>query len=430
MLETNAPDQYRRKLGCLRNAAKVSTRWREAGLAGKGSATVRDATWLASGPPELSMDYRSLSGSIAPSPAGAISEQSPLNDAVSSGRNKGGVGVLSTGQHLSTGKMRGLQQIANRAGTFAITAMDQRESLCRLLRPDAPLAVTYSELSEFKLDLVEFLAPFSSAVLLDPQFGAAQAIAQQVLPGSTGLIVTWERAGFTTQGDERFNSGIPDWSVGKVKRMGASAVKAMVYYRADSAQSADHQLAIVRQVTSEALHYDLPAIIEGVVYGTGTAIRGTVEYARAKPQLVIEAARDLAGLGMDVYKTQFPGELAFERDEGKLSQWCEQLNAACPVPWVVLSDGVDIDEFVTHIRIACQHGASGFLAGRAIWQDAARIASRKERRHWLATKGVANLLRCIDVAMPVASPWTARFGSPSQAVAPVVEGWERRYDAL
>jgi sulfofructosephosphate aldolase len=39
------------------------------------------------------------------------------------------------------------------------------------------------------------------------------------------------------------------------------------------------------------------------------------------------------------------------------------------MPWVVLSNGVELDNFPGAVEAACKAGASGFLAGRAIWSD-------------------------------------------------------------
>jgi sulfofructosephosphate aldolase len=37
-------------------------------------------------------------------------------------------------------------------------------------------------------------------------------------------------------------------------------------------------------------------------------------------------------------------------------------------PWVVLSSGVKQENFPQAVELACQEGASGFLAGRGIWR--------------------------------------------------------------
>jgi len=71
---------------------------------------------------------------------------------------------------LTTGKLRGLQQIANDAGIFAMCAMDHRGSMQRMVNPQNPGAVGYETLVAYKQELCAALAPASTAVLLDPLY--------------------------------------------------------------------------------------------------------------------------------------------------------------------------------------------------------------------------------------------------------------------
>jgi len=328
---------------------------------------------------------------------------------------------------LSVGKIRGLQQIANERGIFTMTAMDQRGSLAELMAPGKADSVTYEQLKAVKLELAGTFAPLSSAVLLDPLYGAAEAIAYRALPGSTGLLVAWEESGYTSDGSGRLTRVEPGWSVEKIKLMGASAVKLLVYYHPDEARSAEHQRQIVRRVVGDCRRFDIPAVVEAVAYGIGGVKTGTAEYAAMKPDLVIRTARDLCPLGFDILKAEFPADLKFEHDEGKMAEWCRQIDAATPVPWVVLSAGVDIELFRKQVEIACKNGASGFLAGRAIWKDGVRIADARDRRRWLETQGVGNLKSCIAIAEEHATPWTKKVGRPLPELAGVTEGWLGRY---
>jgi tagatose 1,6-diphosphate aldolase len=77
------------------------------------------------------------------------------------------------------------------------------------------------------------VAPFASAVLLDPKYGAAQAIAAGLLPGSKGLLVSMEKSGYSGDRAARITELLLDWDVTKAKRMGASAVKLLIYFRPD-----------------------------------------------------------------------------------------------------------------------------------------------------------------------------------------------------
>jgi tagatose 1,6-diphosphate aldolase/sulfofructosephosphate aldolase len=77
----------------------------------------------------------------------------------------------------------------------------------------------------------------------------------------------------------------------------------------------------------------------------------------------------------------------------------------------VLSAGVDFDEFADVLRISCDDGgASGFIAGRAVWKDAVGM-SPGERRRFLADEGKRRLDGCIDAIKGRAQRWDEVIGS-------------------
>jgi sulfofructosephosphate aldolase len=47
----------------------------------------------------------------------------------------------------------------------------------------------------------------------------------------------------------------------------------------------------------------------------------------------------------------------------------QKLNENIAMPWVILSSGVDDKLFPRAVSVAMQAGASGFLAGRAVWSS-------------------------------------------------------------
>ena len=47
----------------------------------------------------------------------------------------------------------------------------------------------------------------------------------------------------------------------------------------------------------------------------------------------------------------------------------QKLNEHIAMPWVILSSGVDDKLFPRAVSVAMQAGASGFLAGRAVWSS-------------------------------------------------------------
>ncbi|MFN8424793.1 MAG: hypothetical protein U0X87_00840 [Anaerolineales bacterium] len=64
--------------------------------------------------------------------------------------------------------------------------------------------------SRFKLDVTSALASEATAVLLDPEVSAAQAIAQNVIPNHVGLVVAVEATGYTGDASARRAQIIPD----------------------------------------------------------------------------------------------------------------------------------------------------------------------------------------------------------------------------
>ena len=328
---------------------------------------------------------------------------------------------------LTIGKIRGLQQIADPAGIMAMCAMDHRDSLQRLIDPGAPERMTDQTLVTYKRDLTEMLAPESTAVLLDPLYGAAQSIAAGVLPGNVGLLVSLEESGYEQAAQGRVTTLLPDWSVERIKRMGASAVKVLLYYRPDMAENAANQQAVTRRVAEDCRRADLPFLLEPIAYPVDERGRERAHFAQRKTELVVESARQLTQLGIDVLKAEFPADLRFEKDAQRLRAACEQLNDAATVPWILLSAGVSFDDFALQVKTACQAGASGFLGGRAIWDEATHLPDARERRRWLGTVGAERIRRLRAIATEFGRPWWKKWGEQVSELVDVPTDWYHRY---
>ena len=227
-------------------------------------------------------------------------------------------------KRLSIGKIRGLQQIANPDGILTICAMDHRGSLRSMIDEEQPGEVNSEEMVERKLELCSTLAKYASAVLLDPIFGAAQCISQSALPNNTGLLVSIEASGYSGEKEHRLTKLLDEWSVEKIKRMGASAVKILVYYRPDLKQLANEQLNTVNTVALECIKYDLPFLVEPKSYPIGNEINNPQEFAALKEKLVIKTARDITTLPIDVLKAEFPADLRYKKDKPELIELCQQ----------------------------------------------------------------------------------------------------------
>ena len=330
-------------------------------------------------------------------------------------------------KRLSIGKIRGLQQIASPDGILAMCAMDHRGSLRSMIDEEHPGEVDYEEMVERKLELCSSLAKYASAVLLDPIFGAAQCISHRALPDNTGLLVSIEATGYGGGKEHRVTRLLDGWGIEKIKRMGASAVKILVYYRPDLTELASQQLNTVNMVASECIKYDLPFLVEPKSYPVGDEINNPRQFAALKEKLVIKTARDITALPIDVLKAEFPADLHYKKDRSELIELCRQLDRSSQVPWVILSAGVDFELFCQQVEIACQAGASGFLGGRAIWQEAMHIDDARERVQYLSTVGVDRLKRLVEIANRYAVPWYQKLGKSTQELAQISERWYQQY---
>src|SRR5687767_10868321 len=172
----------------------------------------------------------------------------------------------------SIGKLRGLQQISSQRGTFTALALDHRQNLRRA----NSAFVSNEELSRFKLDVTSALASKATAVLLDPEVSAAQAVAQGAIPDHVGLVVAVESTGYTGDATARQAQIIPGWTVEKAKRMGASAIKLLVYYHPDSSTAGEIE-AFTSMIAEDCKKHDLVLMLEPLSYSLDESQKLTSE---------------------------------------------------------------------------------------------------------------------------------------------------------
>ena len=162
---------------------------------------------------------------------------------------------------ITIGKLRGLQQISSERGTITALALDHRQNL----RKANPAFISDVELSGFKLDVTSVLASGATAVLLDPEVSAAQAVARRAIPKDVGLVVAIESTGYTGDATARHAQIIPGWSVEKARRMGASAIKLLVYYHPDSPTAGEIE-DFASRIAEDCKRHDLVLMLEPLSY--------------------------------------------------------------------------------------------------------------------------------------------------------------------
>jgi len=310
---------------------------------------------------------------------------------------------IAPSMNVSLGKWRRLQQATNARGTFTVLAMDHRGPLRRKLAAALPPNEVDGALADLKEDIVRELAPCSSAVLLDPEIGVARCLAKSALPPHIGLLVALDTG--STGDPATLKTGlVPDWGVAPTVRIGAAGAKLLVYYHHD-APEAPRVEELVRTTAQACNETELPFYLEPLAYDYRQP--GTHLPSSERRRVVIESTRRLVSLGVDVLKAEFPVDVTEEPDEEVWRDACAELSTVCLVPWVLLSAGVPFDMFLRQTRIAGESGASGVIAGRAVWNDAV-TTDAAARRRFLATVARDRARQLADLCGAVGRPFTER----------------------
>jgi sulfofructosephosphate aldolase len=247
-----------------------------------------------------------------------------------------------------------LDALARDSGTFLMVAMDQRESLRTMLAEHGHDA-TDERIVQFKLAVTRELSPYASALLVDSEYGWFERIvAEHLVAPSCGLIMAVDAL------DQQPGEIVEDTSLDETADVpaaaaaGVAALKLLVIWRDDAERA--RRIEMSHAFSELARSHGLLSVLEPVVRGPeGFDCEGSI----------VEAARELSVTGCDLYKCQVP--LAGKGEQGEITRWAREIDAATVCPWVVLSQGVDPADFPSAVEAACKGGASGMLAGRAVW---------------------------------------------------------------
>ena len=272
-----------------------------------------------------------------------------------------------------------LDALARESGTFLMVAMDQRESLRTMLRDQGRDA---GDEGTFKLAVARELAPHASGFLIDR--GHAAAVAPLV---PHGLILAVDRL-VQKRGGVVEDTSL-DEDVDPVPT--AVALKLLVIWCDDDRRS--ERVEMAHRFVELAQWHGLLSVLEPVV---------RVPEER-RDEAIVEAARELGAVGPSLYKCQVP--LAGRGEAAEIRRWAERVDAVLPCPWVVLSQGVDPADFPRAVEAACRGGASGMLAGRAVWMQA---VGADDVRESLRSRSVPRLAELAEIVDRHGRPWSER----------------------
>lgn len=310
---------------------------------------------------------------------------------------------------ITLGKFKGLSQVSTNLGVFSILAIDHRNNLRKAINPTNPSLVPDKDLFRIKRSIVKYISPYSSAVLLDPEIGAMQYIINKSLIGDKGLICAIEKSGYFGDRYARRSEILPGWGVPQAKQLGSSAIKLLVYFHPKS-DTVSETKDLIQIIADECNRYDIPFFLEVLSYSIDMDYKELGHLERC--DVVLESARKLSHLGIDVLKTEFPIDFKYSKDENLWYEACAELSQASSVPWVLLSASVEFETYLRQVEIACSAGASGIAAGRAIWQESVGLRGI-ERRKFLTTIACQRMKQLTDVCNNNAKPWFGFVSLPN-----------------
>jgi tagatose 1,6-diphosphate aldolase len=162
-------------------------------------------------------------------------------------------------------------------------------------------------------------------------------------------------------------------------------------------------------------------LLEVLIYPLPGEEAGTIEARRE--ELVLESVRPFCDprYAVDIFKLEPPGAIhnvpePDGRDASTLQAAYDRMAAMLPRPWVMLSAGAGPADFERSLHYAYRAGASGYLAGRAIWWEPFRhFPDLRQIESALASDSVSVLERLDALTSASAVPWHALGGVGSLA---------------
>jgi tagatose 1,6-diphosphate aldolase len=205
----------------------------------------------------------------------------------------------------------------------------------------------------------------------------------------------------------------------------------------------------VQEVGEACAKADVPFVLEIVTYAVDGTPKASADYARLKPEYVLDATKVYTDprFQVDLMKLEFPADLKYVaeyrdtayasgqvvHDLDEVREACRAVDDASQVPWVILSAGVQDDEFVENIRLTCEAGASGFLCGRAVWKEIVDVSpDENAMRRLMETEGRARFARFCAAAANARPLFDHPYlhSGMTATQGPAADLWYLNYDPL
>ncbi len=331
---------------------------------------------------------------------------------------------------ITEGKLKSIENVANKEGVITAAAMDQRGSLQKSIakaRGVSDKEVTPEMMSEFKTIVTKVLTPYASAILLDPEFGLP---ASKSRSKNAGLLLAYEKTGYDATMEGRIPDFLDGYTAKRLRQEGADCVKVLLYYTPfDEPKVNAKKHEIMERIGKECEEEDIAFFLEFVGYDPKSNTTDSLEYAKIKPDVVIKSMEEFAKdkYKVDVLKVEIPVDVKYLKGSKAYngSQTAYDWEGAKKIfkrqdqcmnkPFIYLSAGVSDEIFRENLELAISAGVdfAGVLCGRATWKDGIPVYAKegaKALEAWMLDRGVINIQALNAVLAKGAKPWHSRYG--------------------
>ena len=330
---------------------------------------------------------------------------------------------------MTRGKFEGINACADKRGVIAALAVDHRGNLMHEIARSRGEkgSASANDMLAFKTAVTKTLTPLASAILLDPEYGLGAISSRS--PG-TGVMLAYEKSGYDFNTKGRLPDLLPEWSVRRLKDVGAQAIKILLYYNPfDDAHINQVKHVFIERAGTECMALDVPFFLEPLVYNDMFGNEKGLAFARKKPEYVTRAMQEFSKpqYGVDVLKVEMPinptfmaGSKAFAGEgvayspQEAIEHFRDAANATT-MPCIFLSGGATDQVFCEMLELTAEANIkfSGVLCGRATWQEGIPIFANEgvvALTHWLEDRGVQNIQTINNVLARCATPWWDVYG--------------------
>lgn len=308
-----------------------------------------------------------------------------------------------------------LQKVLNEDGIITALAIDQRGAMKKMITQYKKEA-TSEDIIEFKNLVSRELTPYTSSILLDPEYGLPAT--KQKYPES-GLLLAYEKTGYDATVPGRLPDLLNEWSVRRLKEAGADACKFLLYYDADESEEINNQKKVfIERLGSECQAEEMPFFLEILSYDAKGLDNNSPEFAKVKPHKVNKMMKEFSKERylVDVLKVEVPVNMNFVEGFGReviytkeeAANYFLEQSKATNLPFIFLSAGVSAKLFRETLVFAKESKSkfNGVLCGRATWADGVEIFIKDGEAatvEWLQTKGKENVDKLNEILKETAT---------------------------